>query len=918
MVWYTLLPGRIMMNTFIAPWLINSKVSPPRISINVNRREALIELLRVHQDTPVILLEAPAGFGKTLLLSQWREQIRESGIHVAWLSIEPTDQSDILLPYMAFAFHHSGLDATQTGLLAAPAFSSSDFAYSLGRLLGFIENSQSRCVLILDDFENTPADVLPDINRLLHLQPGNLQLVFACRQNPGLALSGVAVAGNVLTIGPQQLMFSQAEVRDFFANTLAAREIDNIMEKTDGWPVALQLIRTFGTRTARPLGDAHTVSVSSRLIAGYFREQLFAHLSVVQQSFLRQTSILDVVTVACADHIRGSHDAGSVIQGLQHLGGIFSPLEYTLKDTQEAYRLHPLVREYLRQELIEAAADEYAVLNKKAAAWMLTHERGLDAMRYALAANDGDYAAAILEQMGGAMLWIREGMSRLTSGLKLLDGYELKGYPRIQLARSLLFAKTGRIVDSRQAFARARVASKAFTSDRPGGDNTLLQIEGAVIKMVIAEYGCVPANRIIADEAFSFVLQHAGNDPLLLGYIKTLQCLTSLQYGEFDDCLEYGAEAIARYLGLNSLYGELYIYFYFGMAALARLETDTALIHYNKATQMTHSAFPGDTGLKLLGNAVLAEFYWERGDTVKTKKYIRHVIKNICDMEAYFEIYTTAYQTAIFYLLFEQGAHDALDFMQQARERAIAQSLDRLVLFLSAAQVSILYFIDEGDAALKIAQQYSVLFAGMDDGAIFADKTWREVEAVLLALVRLSRLTGADLHAETWLQRAYNIASRTDNRRLMINVAIQTALNHRDRQEQAAAVTCLAAAVQQASQARYLRPFLNEYRHIQVLLAPVQGHMQAQNFTQQAVDTVQQLINYQPPGPPPTACSTGFSAREVQILSVLSKGYPDKLIARQIGLTAHGVRYHLKSIYQKMGVENRTQAIRQAHEMRIV
>jgi tetratricopeptide (TPR) repeat protein len=246
----------------------------------------------------------------------------------------------------------------------------------------------------------------------------------------------------------------------------------------------------------------------------------------------------------------------------------------------------------------------------------------------------------------------------------MLEKFELGDYPRIQLGRCLLSMKAGDMNQARQTFDKARQFSDNFESDRPGGDNTLLKIESYSIEIMMAEYGCTPDNPILPDTAFTFLLENTSAEPTIHGYIKTLQCLTSLQIGDFDNCIRHGEQAINEYLSGNSLYGELFIYFYFGMAELARARTSQALKQYNRATQTIHSDFPGDTGLKLLGNAVLGEFYWEVGNTANTKKHIRHVINNISDMESYFDIYMAAYQTSITYLLYEKGLKEALSFIK--------------------------------------------------------------------------------------------------------------------------------------------------------------------------------------------------------------------------------------------------------------
>ncbi|NKB35976.1 MAG: hypothetical protein GKR93_02240 [Gammaproteobacteria bacterium] len=895
------------MEKRFAPWLLSSKVSPPRISINASRRDNLLDLLSANIDKRVVLLEAPAGFGKTLLLSQWREVLRLEGNTVAWLSVSGNDQPDILLPYIAFALHQVGLDTEETGLLS-PNYNQSDLSYLLSGLLKYIEQHAGKCILVFDDFENIPDDSLSSIiNVLLRLQVANLQLVFACRKNPGMSLSSLAVEGNVLSIGPQQLVFDKNEIDHFFNHSFAHRDIDRIIERTGGWPVALQLIRSFGADSADSTNRLD-INSSEKLISEYFQEQLFDNLREEEKTFLLQTSILDIVTVDCADTIRESNDSLAIIHGLDYLEGIFSSLE----EDQDSWRVHPLVREYLVNSLKDSSLKDYQNLCLKAAEWMANNERGLEAMRYALTAGDPAYAAEVLEQMGGIMLWIKEGMARLTTGLNLLEGFELKQHPRIQLGRCLVHMKTGDMNSARKSYDLAKEVSANFDSDRPGGNDTQLKIESYSLQIMMAEYGCAPDNPILPDTAFTFMLDNTNTEPTIHGYIKTLQCLSSLQIGDFDNCIKHGQEAIKGYLKGHSLYGELYIYFYFGMAELARGNTAEALKQYNKATQTIQSGFPGDTGLKLLGNAVLGEYYWELGDYSKAKKHISQVITNTAEMESYFDIYMAAYQTSISFLLYEKGLKEALSFIDDALRHAKKQSLDRLEDFLLCNQLSILYLSDSVEVALELADNNPITFSPDEK---LEKLSWREIEAISLTLARIARMRG-DHHAmNNTLEHLILLARKTNNQRLLINLEVQVALNQMTLDEEEKAIDALSKALQLAGQGNYMRPFLNEQRFLSSIYEPTSVSMQDSSSPAEGLKLLEQLIQSETRQTTITGDTNKFSEREIQILSELSQGQADKLIARQTGLSAHGVRYHLKNIYAKMGVENRVQAISRAREM---
>ncbi|MYH68625.1 MAG: hypothetical protein F4147_00415, partial [Gammaproteobacteria bacterium] len=150
------------MSDQIAQWLVSAKVSPPRQLINVCRRQSLLQQLKTNKNFRVVWIEAAAGYGKTLLISQWREEMLKIHNHVGWISIDVNDEPDILIPYIAFSLHRAGLDMLPTGLLL-PSFQGIRTVYSLGRLLNRIETSDQPVALIFDDCENASAEIVAQV-----------------------------------------------------------------------------------------------------------------------------------------------------------------------------------------------------------------------------------------------------------------------------------------------------------------------------------------------------------------------------------------------------------------------------------------------------------------------------------------------------------------------------------------------------------------------------------------------------------------------------------------------------------------------------------------------------------------------------------------------------------------------------------
>ena len=901
------------MSELIAPWLVSAKVSPPRLFVSACRRSNLLDQLLAGDCPPIVMVEAPAGFGKTLLLSQWREELKKSSRHVGWISIDHSDEPDIFVPYLAYAFHRDGLDMLSTGLLS-PSFHGMRTAYSLGRLLNNIENAKQSCVLVFDDFENTSDELLNEVlEPLLRMQPDNLQLVFACRHNPGLSLSNLAVQGGLLTLGPQQLKFSKMEIEKLFEQVKDSSEIDFIVERTGGWPVALQLLRSFGHELPSEPSKLNDFSGSSKDVAIYFREQLFLKLQEDEKTFLQDTAILDPVWINCADAIRDKIDSHEIMQRLSYLEGIFAPLE----NDEQAYRLHPLVREYFYEELKENNYDRYIHLNRSAAKWFSEENKKLTAIRYALSADDEDLAGEIFEDMGGPRLWFEEGMARISIGLDLLEGREMNKFPRVQLARSLRYTKNGDVKKAREYYEYAARLSDGFKRDRPGRDEKVLYIDGYFIETILIEYGCTPSMRLLKTQALDFVLENAIDEWMSRGYVRLIQCVTHLQAGDFEQSRQFGEMAIEAYREGNSLYGELFIYFHFGMAQLAQADTQGALEQYGHGLKITRAEFPGDKGLQWIGHVLQGELFWGMGDASNARKHLRYVIRHLNQLEAWFDIYMAAYQAVTQYLLHESGYEAAVAFLDKVQQHANEQELLRLEIVIIALRVTLAYLAGQQEQLSINAKALDNIIKKNPRSDIHA--TLQEVEVISSAKIYAAMLENDETTCGILIEELLVAGQNKGHKRIAIYALIQRAILRQKKDTNTEAIKDLVGALDLAVAGNYIRPFLLERKNIQGILEQIQdsyiGNQDKESekrlyFIKQILsDSSTKMLE---------SLSSPFSNRELEILSELSKGQPDKVIARSLGLTAHGVRYHLKNIYGKMGVKNRLQAISKARESGLV
>ncbi len=881
----------------MAPWLVRARVTPPERMPDLVRREVLLERLAGQQ--PLVSVLAPAGFGKTSLLTQWREDLMAQEARVAWFSVDETDDPATAVAYLALAFHEAGLELGEWSSIEH-TMHDAGLANALGYLLRSVERSAQPWVLMLDDIESASAELLQRVLRpITGMRPANLRLCFTGREDPGLSLSKFDVRGELCSVSHADLRMSRNEVARMSDGALSARALERLYTYTSGWPAALQLLGdTARSSPEWPIGDR---TAPRHDIADYLREQFLERLPEAQRQFLSDISILRDVSSQQAEVMTGCDEAPALMQRLhERMGGLFVPVD-RLPDT---YRLHALLRDFLRFEFSRTDVARYRLVHARAAEFEARQGRWLDGMRHAVAAQQPQRAAEIFEANGGVRIWVSEGMLRLHSALDLLEKHVLAEHPRIQLARCLALAKRGQVLEATTLFERTQQASDGLTRDHADGDDTAVMVEGYVVSLLLSEYGCRPSGITQQDTRWRQVLAETDREPLLQSFLLTWQCLFNFQTGRLSEGFEFGRQAMEHMRRRNFRYGELFIHVHYGTAEVARGRLAAALQEYQQANRIIRADFAADQELRQVADIVLAEVYWESGDTASASRYVRRLSRRVRFPEAWFDLYMAAHLTVIESLDAQRGAGAATSYAQEALDLASSEGLERLQDYLHG----VCFLLLTGRQKHAEARAYALRYlppARLDLHQ--PDLTWRERELRSRVRCHLALLNSEHQEAlrEGESLTAYGLEFEMP-RLVMHGLVSQAEALLADRAF-VSADHCLDAALALASDDGYVRPLLRASAHVRARLPELVAQR-----GEVGADWVACLLPESDGHA--SVVLQAFSPREQEIMVHLADGLPDKLIARGVGLSAHGVRYHLKRIYAKLGVKNRTEAVARARE----
>lgn len=877
-------------------WLWAAKVTPPqRAPFHLDRKNLLKEAENSHWN--VVNLTAPGGFGKTTLLAELCRRARRRNEVAGWLTVDVDDTAETIGLYMAFALKQAGF---------AIAESSSGPVDHLIRVAEAIENDGRPCLFVIDELESLKGAAVASLNNLLQRTPSNLRLMFGMRRNPGLDLSMFLLDGRVLEYGPDRLRFSRAEISAYFDDALSHRELVKLAESTHGWAVALGLIR-HGQTTQRHLtpvddgGGSH--GGDQGVAANWLAHRLFHYVSAKDYEFLLEFAQFDWIEPSVVDEVLNRTDSARRLAGLEWLGGLTQPVDRK----RDAMRLHPLIKAHCEEALKRIDFDRYRELHGAIGMAMFRREQVASAARHADKAGNIALLADILLGAGGLGLLIQEGMARFGNTLELLTEPVTQRFPRLAMLRCRDLVFQSKLTEALALFEHTRMHTADFTRDPAGGDERLLRYESSYIRGILVGFGALPFNSEVVDELVTTSVSLSGDDgvhPALAAGHAVLTFGAYQSIGMFEHAGPYLEEAQASFERIESPHGRFHVHLNLGMVALARGRASEAEQHYESAAGIVERHLHGDRKLGQLADVLLGELHLECNRLRPLRQLAPLIPVPFRNGAAWFDIIAAAHEVIVEWK-FETGGADAalrtLDVLQgSTRSRKLAAASRHL----RALRIGHLAM----DGRVDDAQRHWVegRLPERDEDLLrlqVQGMAWREAEALVCARLRLLTALGLTRPARRLSRHFLALAQQQGLvRSWMRCIALSIVLEHTAGDSQAAAAHLL-DYLRQMSVTGFARPMVREAVVGRVLLEVLEGARMGPETRGTAEALRRHLAERREPSVPE------FNRREREILELLGQGLRDKEIARELSLSAHGVRYHLKNIYRKTGAAGRAEAV---------
>jgi len=455
--------------------LAEAKLAAPRLRPELVDRPRIVQALDAAENAALTLVAAPAGYGKTTAVRAWCAS-RDAA--VAWVTLDATDGDPIRLwTYVATA-----VDRVREGLGRAALHRLRHPGTSLGAVVDDLANGIAtfgdELVVVLDELEHvTDAVGLDSLGRAVEHLPSNARLVLVTRSDPPLKLARLRVRGELVELRAGELAFTAPEARILVrarANVrLEDAELRTLVERTEGWPAALELAALWLRDADDPGKVLREFTGDHRFVADFLSHEVLGAMDDNTRAFLLRASVLGRFTPQLCDAVLGRSDSAAVLAGLERSNLFVSRLEHG-----RWYRMHPLFVEFAGFRLASEDPGAATALHEAAAEWLLEHGHPVDAAEHASAAGDVGLVARLLVQYHLALLR-GGGAATLLQWVQSLPDEQLLEHPELAGAAATAAAMLGHRTVERHRLLR--LAERSF-AERPGRTTAYSRAVAAMIR----------------------------------------------------------------------------------------------------------------------------------------------------------------------------------------------------------------------------------------------------------------------------------------------------------------------------------------------------------------------------------------------------------------------------------------------------
>jgi len=869
------------------------------------------------------LISAPAGFGKTTLVAEWvnsfrKEKINESqeDLRIAWLSLDKRD-NDLtrFLTYFITALNQTNGRETTLGngalnMLQSPQPPPTEA--TLTSLINEIATVPDRIFFILDDYHLIDSQAIHEaLTFLLENLPPTMHLIIVTREDPLLQLSRLRARGQLVEVRATDLRFTPAEAAEFLNQAmglaLSEKDIAALETRTEGWIVGLQLAAISMQGHADVSTFVKSFTGSHRLVLDYLIEEVLGQQPENIQNFLLQTSILDRFTGSLCDALTGGDNGQQVLETLERANLFIIPLD----EERRWYRYHHLFVDLLRQRLGASQPDLIHELHARAVEWYEAQDYLPEAIQHAFEGDDIPMAGRLIEK--GALAALQKSdLKFILNWVARLPENALKNHPWLFTYHSWALLLTGQVEAVNPRLEDTEWLLESFSDDD-------------------------------------------AKKQEMVGYVAGLKAIQSLWQRDFRNGLNFANQAIENLPESNWIRGYCAIVLgssYWGSGDLSRAKD--AYKESYLVGQASGSMMLAVSGGCNFAHAIELEGYLQEalelfqdlfelaeqdGKVLPVAGYIhveiarlfhelnqldrasQHLIDGIqlCKQLADGRAETIGYGLLVRVQLAQGNIAEAVNTVQKAKDAN--PSPDTPFDLRGGEYPEVWLWLKENnfknlDAWLKENR------VKVDEGSFFQRISFAMHARILIALGR-EHSNGMYINdALELLNRLLELIENNGWGKKVVEILALQALAYEVDGKTHQAISTLERALTMAEPNGFIRTFVDEGPPMARLLYEALSHEIAPDYVQRLlkafpVEETEKTDTLQLHGPDSELIEP-LSEREIEVLQFIAQGLSNREVGERLYLTLNTVKAHSRTIYSKLGVNNRTQAVAKARALGII
>ena len=866
----------------------NQKVRADRNLPRVN----LLKKFQENLDRRLIIIEAPAGYGKSTLIQEWINYL------------ESIDQSTVLI---------------QAGLFASPPFSFqeqiflnikeklSDFSKTnenisrkieiertslISPILKILNNYSNNIFIFIDDMHECNLTEINFFQQLFYNTSEKVHFIVGTREPLPISITKLRVNQSVFDIGIDDLRLSRAEVKNYLQNSSLSDNIDYMYEYTEGWIIALKLLKNSNISNLPLNLEKLGIKTRQSEISRYLNEHFFDRLEPKLQTFLIETAHLGTLNGDIANQIRSADDSWQILADLTKKHSLI----FELAGAEISYRYHQLLREYLTHRQQSLGSKKLIDIYRKTSEWYFSKNWISLAIKYSLLANDSSRAIEILENAGCVRIGMEKGAPQLAECLEQFPFNIIHSTPRLIIAKAYLLLKNAR-------FDEAKLYLKEAKNIIEPNDKKTWQ------ELIMVEAHLRTYEDQDLSEAQLAALEFTSNeipinDGMMRGLFSNFLCYFNLKFGNLDKAQKYGEAALANFLDLKLLHLQFFMYLHLSMIDLDRGNYAEAKQKRQLAVDLAYNHFSHDYALCALADIYMCEIQFEIKNFDGIEIKLTRALDLASKAEGWNEAFLSGYETCIKLCFLQRGYEAATNLFNEAETNALRRSSIRLHKNLRILELELAIDANKKSDIDRLLIQISTM---LNQSGVEEQLTWRERILAQLAVARAYVYNDNLGMPDEILNEALSYCIRFNLRRYILRIYVLKLIIAEKSSDWDFAYKSIKSLIHYSS-----KDFIGAMlRHASEFTSSIQiclRNIGIGKFSPDETNRLSQIlwlcsgsdINAQS-----DILNQILTTKENTVIRLIAQGKSNKVIAKEMDLSDATVKFHLKNIFMKLGVRSR-------------